>query len=66
MRCMTGRSFPGIALPDMITLAGPAIGRETTKVIVTNPDDKRKGEVELGELEVIEEDADSAKSKKDK
>ncbi|MBE2214509.1 MAG: hypothetical protein IAE82_11615 [Opitutaceae bacterium] len=46
------------ALPDMVTLAAPAIGRETTQVIVTNPADKREGQVKLGELEVIEEDAD--------
>jgi hypothetical protein len=53
------------ALPDIITLAAPAVGRETTNVIVTNPEDKRKGEVKLGDLEVIDED-DKPKAKDSK
>ena len=64
--CATNGLSMDKALPDMVTLAGPAIGRETTKVIVTNPDDKRIGEVQYGDLEVMEDDADSAKPKKDK
>lgn len=50
------------ALPEIVTLAAPAIGRETKSVIVTNPEDNRKGEVKLGDLEVIEEDADKPKT----
>jgi len=46
------------ALPEIVTLAAPAVGRETTEVIVTNPADKREGEVRLGDLEVIDDDAD--------
>jgi len=54
------------ALPDIITLAAPAVGRETREVIVTNPADKREGEVKLGELEVLDEDADKPGSDKPK
>lgn len=43
------------ALPTMVTIAAPAIGRETRQVIVTNPGDVREGEVKLGELQVIDE-----------
>lgn len=50
------------ALPEIVTLAAPAIGRETKGVIVTNPADKREGRVRFGELEVVEgEDAGAAR-----
>jgi hypothetical protein len=52
------------ALPDMVLMAGPAIGRQTTKVIIANPNDKREGRVQFGDLEVVEEEGTSKKSRK--
>lgn len=45
------------ALPRILAVAGPAIGRETKTTVIAKADDTREGRVDLGELEVIEEDA---------
>jgi hypothetical protein len=48
------------ALPKMIEIAAPRVGRETDKPIITDLDDG-PGTIEYGELEVIETDGEPAK-----
>lgn len=48
-----GHSMPEV-LPTMLTIAGPFIGKETSRPICVNANDHFKPKVEIGEIKVVE------------